>query len=119
MTTFTEDIAAVEAEHGFPSGSLTGYRLIATLPDGRLCGIERLMFHWTVRVNLDAVGWSEAYCFGDRYEEPVVALAQWDGTGEMPGRWRKRKPLGIERDPDTDERWHESEPRPSRVKERV
>lgn len=68
------------------------YRQFWTLPDGRLCGLMRLILHWTVHIDLDYGGYRERYCFLTP-ELAVEAMDQWDGTGD-PINWHKHPNTG-------------------------
>lgn len=79
------------------------YEEFRTLPDGRLCGVHRLMFHWTMHVDLDTVGYAQKYCFATR-ELALAALREWDGTGDPEG-WHRHVPSGRRRNLATGEEW--------------
>ena len=75
-----------------PEGVAKAYRQFWTLPDGRLCGLLRLLFHWTVHVDIDPVGYRDRYCFMTP-ELAIEAMDQWDGTGD-PINWHKHPSTG-------------------------
>jgi hypothetical protein len=57
-----------------------------------VCGLHRLMYHWTVHVGMDAVGHADRYC----YANPILAvnaMAEWDGQGD-PRYWHKHPKTG-------------------------
>ena len=79
------------------------YEAMRVLPDGRVCGVRRLMFHWTLHVDVDAYGVEDFYCF----EEQVtahLALATWNGTGDPVG-WHRHGRSGRRRDTATEREW--------------
>jgi hypothetical protein len=104
------------ARHGIPLETLSGYELLRELPDGTLCGVLRLLYHYSVHVGIDYAGYSRRWCFGDVIVEPALALLAYDGGDEMPGPWRKDVERGIYQDPETGARWHEGEPPPKGAK---
>lgn len=69
------------------------------LPDGRLCGLQRLLFHYTVHVDIFAFGYSDRYCFITA-ELALDAMSRWDGTGD-PDNWHRHPTTGRRR-PDAD-----------------
>lgn len=83
------------------------YHFMRLLPDGRIVGVHRLMFHWTLHYGLDWAGYEGRYCYMT-FEGAVAAAEAWDGTGD-PGGWHKHPPTKRRRDPETGETWHESE----------
>jgi hypothetical protein len=82
-------IAAVSGvrPEDLPEGVTKPYHQFWILPDGRLCGLMRLLFHWTVHVDIDFTGYRERYCFMTP-ELAIEAMDQWDGTGD-PINWHK------------------------------
>ncbi len=36
-----------------------GYQRFWTLPDGRLCGLRRLLYHWTVQLGITDAGYED------------------------------------------------------------
>lgn len=86
------------------------YLGIRTLPDGRIIGVHRLLFHWTMHVGIDNVGYEDRYCYNDVIDA-MTDLANWTGDGDPPGRWHKHPGSGRRRNPDTGFIWHESEAR--------
>lgn len=54
------------------------YVTLKTLPDGRLCGVQRLIYHWTVHIDIHETGYEDRYCFYTR-ELAEKALAAWEG----------------------------------------
>lgn len=72
------------------------YTHTKTLSDGRICGVHRLLFHWTVHIDIDDTGYADRYCFATE-ELAVAALAKWDGVGDMEG-WHRHPKTGRRRD---------------------
>jgi hypothetical protein len=52
-----------------------------------VCGLSRLLFHYTVHVDLDAVGHNDSYCFAST-QLAECAFDEWDGKGDPP-YWHK------------------------------
>lgn len=65
------------------------YICVGQLPNGQYCGYHRLMFHWTLLVNIDWAGYEYQYCYHD-FHAGLRAMATWDGFGEPEG-WNKRR----------------------------
>lgn len=86
------------------------YVAMWTLPDGRIAGVHRLLFHWTLHVGIDDFGYRERYCY-ERVGDALADLIMWNGTGDPPGRWHKHPDTGRRRNPDTGFIWDEREPR--------
>lgn len=86
------------------------YTDMRTLPDGRLLGVHRLMFHWTVHIDIDEDGYDDRYCFATR-EMAQEAMNVWDGTGDMIN-WHKHPATGRRRDNTTGRIWDENDPDP-------
>ena len=76
-------------------------------PNGRISGVGRLVFHYTIWVDLTPWGYGERYCY-QTLEGALRAQAQWSGEGDPDG-WHKHPDSGRRRDPKTGEIWHESE----------
>lgn len=68
------------------------YKQFWSLPDGRLCGLLRLLMHWTVHVDLHEFGYEERYCF-ETDDLAIEAMAAWEGTGD-PINWHKHPNTG-------------------------
>ena len=73
------------------------------LPDGRIIGVHRLMYHYTMHVDIDEFGYRERYCFETK-ELALVALRTWDGTGD-PAGWHRHPESGRRRNLRTGEEW--------------
>lgn len=89
------------------------YVLMHVLPDGRVVGIHRLMYHWTLHIGVDRYGYEDRYCYREMSDALADMLA-WNGEGDPPGRWHKHPDSGRRRDPDTGETWSQREPQPSK-----
>lgn len=96
---------------GLPEGIRSEYSHIRVMPDGRVCGVHRLMFHWTVHVDIDEIGYADRWCFATE-DMAKGSLDAWDGTGDMPGDWHKHPKTGRRRDIKTGLIWDENLPKP-------
>ncbi len=83
---------------------IASYTFMRVLPDGRICGVHRLMFHWTVHIGLDHVGYEDRYCFLTE-EMALKSLIEWNGEGDMPGDWHRHPKTGRRRNIETGEEW--------------
>lgn len=79
------------------------YIVIRKLPDGRLCGVMRLLFHWTLHVDIDHTGYADRYCY-QTLSGALSALKDWDGTGEPHG-WHRHPKTGRRRNIETGKEW--------------
>lgn len=77
----------------------THYEQIKELPDGRLIGINRLLFHWTMHVDIHPWGYEDRYCY-QTLAGAIEAMEQWDGSGDPVG-WHRHPGTGRRR-PDGD-----------------
>lgn len=75
------------------------------LPDGRFIGVMRLLFHWTMHVDIHPVGYEDRYCF-ETYELAKAAFDDWDGTGDPEG-WHRHPMTGRRRDLKAGTEWFE------------
>lgn len=64
-----------------------------------VCGLHKLMFHYTVHVDMDHCGHRTRYCYAHPWLA-VMAFDEWDGVGD-PAYWHKH--------PDTSRRRSEIE----------
>jgi hypothetical protein len=79
------------------------YAAYRTMPNGRICGIRRLMYHWTMHVDINEFGYDDKYCFAT-LALAKTALDQWDGTGDPIG-WHRHLNSGRRRDLATGAEW--------------
>lgn len=73
------------------------------LPDGRLIGVARLLFHWTLHVDIDDFGYEDRYCFATK-ELAMSALSEWNGASDPKG-WHRHPKSGRRRDLATGREW--------------
>lgn len=73
-----------------------GYAALRQLPDGRWLGVYRLLFHWTLHVDIDPTGYRDRYCYTYKHDA-ILAMQEWDGTGE-PQHWHRHPKSGRRRD---------------------
>ncbi len=71
------------------------YTKMKTLADGRICGVHRLIYHWTMQVGISEFGYEERYCFATQ-EMAETAMDAWDGTGD-PILWHRHPETGRRR----------------------
>ena len=83
------------------SETAAAYIAMRQLPDGRWCGVLRLLFHWTLHVDIDWTGYADRYCYRDK-AEAIGALKEWDGTGDPVG-WHRHVNTGRRRDSEGNE----------------
>jgi hypothetical protein len=86
-----------------PQTVLDLYHQVKIMPDGRLCGIHRLLFHWTLHVDIGEFGYTDRYCY-DTLARARAALDQWDGIGDPDG-WHRHQNTGRRRDLATGREW--------------
>jgi hypothetical protein len=82
---------------------LAYYCHLRVLPDGRICGVAKLLFHWTLHIDIDPFGYADRYCYTDSIDA-IAALDQWDGKGDPVG-WHRHPRSGRRRDPATGREW--------------
>jgi hypothetical protein len=97
-------VADLEVD-AIPEEIAEGYVDIRALPDGRLIGVFKLFFHWTMHVNIDWSGYEDRYCFAT-YELAKTAFDEWNGKGD-PAGWHKHVGTGRRRNLVTGEEWIE------------
>lgn len=73
------------------------YAAFRQLPDGRWCGVARLLYHWTLHVDIDWTGYADRYCFR-HLPDALQALRDWDGTGDPGDKWHRHPASGRRRD---------------------
>ena len=79
------------------------YAALKILPDGRLCGVLPLLFHWTMHVDIDPIGYNDRYCYATR-QLALDALEKWDGTAD-PQNWHRHPNTGRRKDLETGREW--------------
>ena len=84
-------------EAGLPEQIVSNYKALRRLPDGRLIGVLRLLFHWTLHIDIWELGYSDRYCYPD-LDDCLAACQTWDGTGDPPGFWNRHPISGRRRD---------------------
>lgn len=86
-----------------PSDIRALYIDLRRLPDGRWIGVHRLLFHWTLHIDINWVGYHDRYCYPTR-QSALDAMWSWDGTGDPDG-WHRHPSSGRARDPKTGVVW--------------
>lgn len=84
---------------------LSHYVALRLLPDGRICGVQQLLFHWTLHIGIDWCGYQDRYCYESK-DLAVAAMTAWDGKGD-PLAWHRHPPTGRRRDLATGQEWIE------------
>lgn len=79
------------------------YLFIKRFADGRICGISRLLYHWTMHVDISEWGYEDCYCYQTE-AAAITALKEWDGKGD-PKNWHRHPKTGRRRDLITGEEW--------------
>lgn len=70
-----------------------GYLWPRQLADGRWIALLPMLYTTGLFVDLDEVGYAYRYCY-EHSHHAVADLQMWDGVGEPPGPWIKRKGRG-------------------------
>lgn len=81
-----ELIKELEEEH---------YAHFRQVPNIGLCCLAPYLFTIAVIVNPTRESHAYRYCF-QHFPEALTALLQWDGTGDLPGNWMKKKGIGYD-----------------------
>jgi hypothetical protein len=91
--------------HAFdlPDDVVESYIDLRQLPDGRYIGTLRLLFHWTMHIDIDFVGYADRYCFAT-YELAKKAFDEWTGESDPEG-WHRHPMTGRRRDLATGREW--------------
>lgn len=87
-----------------PAYATEDYVKVRELPDGRVIGITRLMFHWTLHIDIDDVGYADKYCY-QTLQLALNALDTWDGNGDPADGWHRHLGSGRRRDLMTGAEW--------------
>mgnify|MGYP003576196396 CR=1 FL=1 len=79
---------------------LEGYVCPKQLDDGRVIALMQFIFTVGLVVDIDERGnYAYRYCY-EKASEALSALCEWDGRGDPPGNWLKKKGRGVdERNP--------------------
>lgn len=67
-----------------------GYVGVRKLPNDRWIGVLPQFYTTALCVGLDAFGYQYRYCY-ETYNNAIIALFRWDGSGDPPGPWIKLK----------------------------
>ena len=86
-----------------PAEVRADYELMRVLPDGRIIGVRRLMFHYTMAVDMDATGMADRNCFAEQWQAHLACLT-WAGTGD-PEHGHRHMGRGRRRDLATGREW--------------
>lgn len=89
---------------GLSDENRDAYTYLRVLPDGRLCGVLRLLMHWTLQVDIDWSGYRERYCYATLLQA-LLGLVDWDGKGDPGHGWHRHPETGRRRDPATGREW--------------
>ena len=72
-----------------------GYIVWRKMPDGSINAVQKYLFTFGLMVGVDPLnpimGWKTRFCYGN-LGDAMLALTNWDGTGDPPGLWIKQKP---------------------------
>jgi hypothetical protein len=81
------------------------YLAVRMLPDGRWIGVHRLLYHWTLHVDICPVtgNYEDRYCYHD-IASCHDQMLTWDGTGDPTG-WVRHPTSGRRRDAETGAEW--------------
>lgn len=86
---------------------VSSYAMLRKLPDGRIIGTHRLLFHWTLHVGITPYGYDERYCYATE-TGATAACSTWDGVGDPEG-WHRHPTSGRRRNPVTGVEWNDSD----------
>jgi len=81
---------------------LATYEAVRELPDGIVIAAHRLMYHWTLLIDLDYCGYNDRYCFATK-ELVMDAFNKYDGS--EPEGWHRHPKSGRRRNIETGEEW--------------
>jgi hypothetical protein len=73
------------------------YTAIRQLPDGRWCGVHRLMYHWTLHIDIGDFGYEDRYCYNTE-AQAYLAMMEWNGEGDPGHGWHRHPLTGRRRD---------------------
>jgi len=80
------------------------YVALKKLEDGRFCGVHRLLYHWTLHIGIDEIGYEDRYCYPE-LDQALIGLAGYTGEGDPPGSWNRHPVSGRRRNIQTGEEW--------------
>lgn len=80
------------------------YHSMRKLNDGRWIGVHRLLYHWTLHIDISPWGYEDRYCYPN-LEDAQKALEVWDGTGDPPSGWVRHPKTARRRDLKTGREW--------------
>lgn len=66
---------------------------VRQLPDGTVIGVQRMLFTWSLLVEIGVWEYERRYCY-KYHDDAIEACMSWDGKGAPPGPWIKEKPSG-------------------------
>jgi hypothetical protein len=66
------------------------YKAPRLLPTGEWAGLQQMIFTVGLFVGLDQTGYRTRFCYPN-FWTAVLAIHEWDGTGDPPGPWIKQK----------------------------
>jgi hypothetical protein len=98
--------AASVSKFELPDEVASSYVDLKKLADGRYIGTLRLLFHWTIHIDIDGIGYADRYCFAT-YELAKLAFDKWSGEGDPEG-WHRHPKSGRRRDIATGREWIET-----------
>lgn len=61
--------------------------------NGKIYGVLRFIYTTAIMVGVDEIGYQYRYCYPN-YADALADFATWDGNGDPPGNWIKRKGRG-------------------------
>lgn len=67
-----------------------GYFTPRLMPTGEWAAIGRYLFTYGLVVGIDERSYRTRFCYRLR-QDAEMALEDWDGTGDPPGKWIKEK----------------------------
>jgi len=72
-----------------------GYAHFRDVPNVGLCCLAPFIFTVGVVVNPTFDTYAHRYCF-KYFSDALIALIEWDGEGDLPGNWIKKKGWGVD-----------------------
>lgn len=71
------------------------YTIVRHIEGKGWCGVRQMLFSFGLFVDITPDSYGYRYCF-EHLRDAALALVQWDGQGDAPGNWIKRKGLGAD-----------------------